>query len=177
MSLNNDPLINASLNNIITPNNFRITDYSYYKLDSSSNPITTTQSELYNNFINSLKSSSTAPTPILSSLLDQTTIRRACCKGDASGSFFKIKVKIPYDATYVNTLTISQDMKNFYQTYKYAEKDVLVPSSLCGIYNEQRAYLSIGHWLILLTLFAFHFYSNTRHTWISSVSQGPGNSV
>jgi len=136
MSYNNDPLINASLNNVITPSNFRITDYSYYKIDQESIPIPTTQSELYNNFIDSLKSSRSSPTPDLSILLDQTTIKRACCKGDASGSFLKIKVKIPYDETYVNSLSISQNLKNQYKQFKYAEKEVLVPSLLCSTFTK-----------------------------------------
>jgi hypothetical protein len=124
-----DPLINASINNFITPNNFRISDYTYYKIDNSLNPIMDTQSELYNNFLNLLKSDNNIPN--LDTIISQTTIKRACCKGDASGSFFKIKVKIPYDETYVNNMNINQDLKNQYRELKYAEKEILIPSNLC----------------------------------------------
>jgi Txe/YoeB family toxin of toxin-antitoxin system len=36
MIIDYDPLINSSINNVITPNTFRLTDYSYYKIDEES---------------------------------------------------------------------------------------------------------------------------------------------
>ncbi len=64
-------------------------------------------------------------------ILDLTSLKRACCNNtetDDANNLLKVKVKIPQPKDFSN------DNLTFYnKKYKYIEKEILVPKSLCNI--------------------------------------------
>ena len=70
----------------------------------------------------------------LNKLIDNTTIKRACCirKDTDDKTGYKVDVKLPYVEDIVSKTQISQSTKDIWKKLGYMIKEVIVPKTMCN---------------------------------------------
>jgi hypothetical protein len=128
-----DALIYASIQNIITPNNFLNLDARYWKADDKGNPIDTSKVDGYINFTTELGITSGNRDSDLQKLINNTTLKRACCLRDEdpeNNKNYLVTVKLPYVDSAVPGTDILKNI--LYKRYGFMNKIVSVPKTICN---------------------------------------------
>ena len=145
-----DALVYSSIDNIISPTQFRNKNGDYWnRLGGNQGQTTanqldenTSSEQAFSNFRKSLFGTTESGIGTLfRNLLSQTTIKRACCLGYNSNpndkTNFETSIKIPYVEELAVNSGATIDIINNWRKLGYISKSVLIPKSMCPIgYNR-----------------------------------------
>ena len=139
-----DALVYSSIDNIISPTQFRNKNGDYWnKLGENQGQTTanqldkdTAKDQAYSNFRKQLfGTAETGIEQLFANLLTQSTIKRACCMGYNSNTNdttnFETSVKIPYIDELATHSGATSDIIANWRKLGYISKTVKVPKSLC----------------------------------------------
>jgi hypothetical protein len=136
-----DALVYTSIQNIISPTQFRNKNGDYWNLRNNSQTTaeqldeTTSISDAFANFRNQTIQTDINVQNTFNELLSNSTIKRACCLGYNSDPLdtknFEISVKIPYVNEVATKLGATQDILFDWENLGYIKINVKVPKSMC----------------------------------------------
>lgn len=136
-----DALVYSSINNIISPTQFRNKNGDYWNKNEQASTTAdqldnkTPIDQAFSNYRTQIIGNESNVDVAFNNLLSNSTIKRACCLGynpdQNDTDTYHIDVKIPYNANIAKQSGATSDIIALWQKLGYVNKTVIVPKSLC----------------------------------------------